>query len=80
MGDLGKLIGGKGFKTCPKCKKSPNLVTATLSSTDLSHSGSLEELVENLVKTWEMEASHKPDMTQWRTIDLSNYCVQGSIL
>ena len=25
--------------------------------------GSLEELVENLVKTWEMEASHKTDPT-----------------
>ena len=25
--DLGKLIAAKGFKTCPKCKKSPNLVT-----------------------------------------------------
>ena len=25
--DLGKLIVAKGFKSCPKCKKSPNLVT-----------------------------------------------------
>ena len=27
MGDLGKLIVAKGFKTCPKPKISPNLVT-----------------------------------------------------
>ena len=27
VGDLGKLIGAKGFKKMPKCKKSPNLVT-----------------------------------------------------
>ena len=27
MGDLGKLTAAKGFKTCPKSKKSPNLVT-----------------------------------------------------
>ena len=26
--------------------------------------GSLEEVVENLVKTWEMEASHKTDFSQ----------------
>ena len=27
MGNLGKLIVAKGFKSCPKCNKSPNLVT-----------------------------------------------------
>ena len=27
VGDLGKLIVAKGFKSCPKCKKSPTLVT-----------------------------------------------------
>ena len=26
MRDLGKLIVAKGFKSCPKCKKTPNLV------------------------------------------------------
>ena len=31
----------------------------------MNHSaGSLEELVENIVKTWEMEASHKKDFNQ----------------
>ena len=27
LGDLGKLIVAKGFKSCPKSKKSPYLVT-----------------------------------------------------
>ena len=27
VGDLGKLIVAKGFKSCPKSNKSPNLVT-----------------------------------------------------
>ena len=27
VGDLGKLIIAKGFKSCPKSNKSPNLVT-----------------------------------------------------
>ena len=27
VGDLGKLIVAKGFKSCPKFNKSPNLVT-----------------------------------------------------
>lgn len=31
--------------------------------------GSLELVVENLVKTWEMEASHKKNVKQWKTID-----------
>ena len=27
VGDLAKLIAAKGFKSCPKSNKSPNLVT-----------------------------------------------------
>eukprot|EP00092_Neocalanus_flemingeri_P008277 GFUD01008923.1.p1 GENE.GFUD01008923.1~~GFUD01008923.1.p1 ORF type:complete len:271 (-),score=67.76 GFUD01008923.1:85-897(-) len=38
--------------------------------------GSLEELVENLVKTWEMEASHFKEISQWTTIDHGNYKVK----
>lgn len=30
--------------------------------------GSWEQIVEDLVKTWEMEASHKADINQWKTI------------
>jgi hypothetical protein len=36
-------------------------------------SGSLEEMVENLVKNWEVEASFKPRLSDWRTIDHENY-------
>ena len=35
--------------------------------------GSIEELVENLVKTWECQASHFNDFQQWTTIDHSDY-------
>merc|ERR1712154_633102 len=38
--------------------------------------GSLEELVENLVKTWESQASHFKDFSQWTTIDHGNYTVK----
>ena len=37
--------------------------------------GSLEETVENLVKTWETQASHFKDFNQWTTIDRDNYKV-----
>ncbi|KAK4996224.1 hypothetical protein LTR66_004115 [Elasticomyces elasticus] len=35
--------------------------------------GSLPQLVENLVKNWEVEASFKPQLSDWRTIDHANY-------
>jgi len=38
--------------------------------------GSLEELVENLVKTWESQASHYKDFSQWTTVDTEEYKVQ----
>lgn len=31
--------------------------------------GSLEKLIENIVKTWEMEATHKTDMKDWGSMD-----------
>eukprot|EP00088_Acartia_fossae_P023296 TRINITY_DN24345_c0_g1_i1.p1 TRINITY_DN24345_c0_g1~~TRINITY_DN24345_c0_g1_i1.p1 ORF type:complete len:269 (-),score=22.49 TRINITY_DN24345_c0_g1_i1:170-976(-) len=40
--------------------------------------GSLEDIVENLVKTWEMEASHKTDFNQWTTVDHENYQVSAN--
>lgn len=58
----------------------PNYAKANLSflwgKTHNHQAGSLEEVVENLVKTWEMEASHKKNMSQWTTIDRENYCMQ----
>ena len=35
MGDLGKIIVVKGFKSCQTCNKSPNLVTLTLTQSCL---------------------------------------------
>ena len=34
VGDLCKLIVAKGFNGCPKCNKSPNLVTLTTPHTN----------------------------------------------
>ena len=39
--------------------------------------GSLEEFVENFIKTWEMEATHK-EFYQWTTVDQSAYEVQSN--
>ncbi|KAF2499170.1 hypothetical protein BU16DRAFT_547598 [Lophium mytilinum] len=33
----------------------------------------LPALVQNLIKNWEVEASFKPDLRDWRTIDHANY-------
>ncbi|KAF6828544.1 hypothetical protein CMUS01_08541 [Colletotrichum musicola] len=35
--------------------------------------GSLEEICENLVKNWEVEASFKTRLSDWRTVDHANY-------
>ena len=32
--------------------------------------------MENLVKSWESEASHKVEMSQWKTIDHKEYKIQ----
>ncbi|EAT85033.2 hypothetical protein SNOG_07567 [Parastagonospora nodorum SN15] len=42
--------------------------------------GSLPELVQNLVKNWEVEASFKPNLDDWRTVDHENYsfAINGS--
>lgn len=40
--------------------------------------GSLEETVENLVKRWEMELSHKVDYTQWQTVDQQRFSLSAN--
>ncbi|XP_033098699.1 pathogen-related protein-like isoform X1 [Anneissia japonica] len=35
--------------------------------------GSVERIVENLVKTWEMESSHKMSSEDWKTVNLEKY-------
>lgn len=39
---------------------------------------SLEKTVENLVKEWEAEASHKKDPKDWKTIDIDNWYLSGN--
>jgi len=60
--------------------KKPDYTMANLAYlTGKSHNhkkGSLEETVENLVKTWEMEASHFADIEQWSCIESPNYTLQ----
>jgi len=48
----------------------PNTITAKRSNHE---AGSLPQLVENLVKNWEVEASHKTKIDDWRTVDKSKY-------
>ena len=40
--------------------------------------GSLEEIVENLVKKWEMESLHIPNPKDWTVIDQEKYGVQNN--
>ncbi|EDV21560.1 uncharacterized protein TRIADDRAFT_29994 [Trichoplax adhaerens] len=37
---------------------------------------SLEITVENLVKTWEMEASHKVLVKDWKSVDTQKFCLR----
>jgi hypothetical protein len=48
-------------------------VNSTLAKTKTHEAASLPNLVENLVKNWEVEASFKPRIEDWRTIDRPNY-------
>lgn len=38
--------------------------------------GSLEMVVENLVKKWEMEMTHLSDSKDWTTLDVDKFCAQ----
>ena len=40
--------------------------------------GSLPLVVENLVKTWEMERSHKTDITQHMSVDQEKFAIQAN--
>ncbi|KAK9243338.1 hypothetical protein V1506DRAFT_389941 [Lipomyces tetrasporus] len=43
-------------------------------SKQMNHeSGSLEAIVQNIVKNWEIEASFKPSVSDWRTVDPEKY-------
>jgi hypothetical protein len=85
IGDMEEL------QTTPRlgrCSQSVStLMLRHVSSTDpriakkMTHeAGSLPELVQNLVKNWEVEASFKTNIDDWRTIDRENYsfAINGS--
>lgn len=45
----------------------------------MSHQkGTLEMIVQNAVKTWEMEASHKVNTSQWKTVVHDKYNIQAN--
>ena len=49
-------------------------MTLFITAKKCSHAaGSLESMVENLVKNWEIEASHKINVSDWRTVDPKSY-------
>lgn len=78
--DRGTTMNDKGVKwrSTPPDYTIANL--AYLKGKTMSHSeGSLEEIVENAVKTWEFEASHKMDISQWTSVnkDLYHVSVNG---
>jgi hypothetical protein len=50
-----------------------SLTNTSPAKTQNHEAGSLPFLVENLVKNWEIEASYKKDISEWRTIDHATY-------
>uniref|UniRef100_A0A7S3Z1D5 Pathogen-related protein n=1 Tax=Lotharella globosa TaxID=91324 RepID=A0A7S3Z1D5_9EUKA len=46
--------------------------------TKVHKEGSLEQVVENLVKTWEMERSHKLDYTEHKSVDQKNFRISAN--
>src|SRR4051812_39753983 len=60
----------KGYRPC---NNRPGKLTLSLGKKMNHAAGSLPQLVENLVKNWEVEASFKPRLKDWRTIDHANY-------
>ena len=59
------------YGRAPDYSKTRKVYAETKSMTH--EAGSLPQLVENLVKNWEVEASFKPTLKDWRTIDHANY-------
>lgn len=46
--------------------------------THIHKPGSLEQIVENLVKTWEMERSHKADCKQHQSVDQERFAISAN--
>ncbi|KAL2264255.1 hypothetical protein VTK26DRAFT_9031 [Humicola hyalothermophila] len=62
-----------GHARAPDYTKNRKFSSETKKSTRTARAGSLPDLVEKLVKNWEIEASHKTDLADWRTIDHASY-------
>jgi len=74
--DRGTTMNDEGIKWRTKAPEYTIVNLAYLKGKTMSHAaGSLEELVENLVKTWEFESSHKIDLSQWTTVNQDRYKV-----
>ncbi len=67
----------KGKTQAHKRSEGYSVKTSDVTTLRLS-AESLERTVENLVKTWEMEASHKPKLEQWTTVVPSEYKVEAN--
>ncbi|KAF1851658.1 uncharacterized protein K460DRAFT_373614 [Cucurbitaria berberidis CBS 394.84] len=59
------------YGRAPDYSKTRKVFTETKQMTH--EANSLPSLVQNLVKNWEVEASFKPVLSDWRTIDHENY-------
>ncbi|TGJ87651.1 hypothetical protein E0Z10_g1153 [Xylaria hypoxylon] len=59
------------YNQLPDYKKTRKYYSETRSKNHAA--GSLPELVENLVKNWEIEASFKTRLSDWRTVDFTQY-------
>ncbi|KAI0803645.1 hypothetical protein GGR55DRAFT_662512 [Xylaria sp. FL0064] len=59
------------YKQPPDYKKTRKHYEETKSKNHAA--GSLPQLVENLVKNWEIEASFKTRLSDWRTVDFTKY-------
>jgi hypothetical protein len=79
----GGMVGHQTIRRREKCSKRvshqlpPPCIAIPLTialAKRMSHeANSLPQLVENLVKNWEVEASFKPNLDDWRTVDRENY-------
>jgi hypothetical protein len=62
------------FPACEAYTKHRSCLPIPSLAKKMNHSdGSLEHMAQNLVKNWEIEASFKTRLSEWRTIDLDNY-------
>jgi hypothetical protein len=62
-----------GYASMRNVQPRPTFANPRVGKKANHEAGSLPQLVENLVKNWEVEASFKPRLEDWRTIDRDCY-------